>query len=189
MNITDYRIDDLETTAPKDRLTTWKGLISQAQLLDITWVMVGNATLGAQLMQGSGFDEQLSIPYEGLILVVYKSDQPSSLIQGRANLTDISRPNPDLINIKLEPSGTADVIVVKEAYFPTWAARADGNLIPVLRDPGTGYILITAPAGTRQLALFQKPDNFVWNALSMLSLITCLGLLVVTRYFRHGRRR
>jgi hypothetical protein len=176
VKINDYRLDDLETAAsPTVRFEEWESLISQAQLLDITWVIIGgNGSLARALMGGTGFAERLIVPYAGVQLAVYKSLHPPSLVDGDVNVTGISRPSPDQINISVDATEAPTAILVKEAYFPTWMATADGGPLTVSRDTGTGYILLILPAGTRQVTLYQNANDTVWDAISIVSLITAL---------------
>jgi len=181
VNINDYRLDDLET-APNQtaRLDTWKELISQAQLLDITWVMIGdNGTLATEIMHDTNFTERLIVPYGSVHLVVYKSLDPPSFVSTEAstlNLTSLARPNPDHIEMTFQPIQQESTVLVKEAFFPTWAATADGAPLGVGRDSATGYILLTLPAGTGQVSLYQKTNDTLWDTISLVSLILCLSL-------------
>ena len=181
VNINDYRLDDLET-APNQtaRLDTWKEVISQAQLLDITWVMIGdNGTLATEIMHNANFTEQLAVPYGSVTLVVYKSLDPPSFVSSEASnltLTSLARPTPDRIEMSFQPVPQERTLLVKEAFFPTWAATANGAPLSVERDSATGYILLTLPPGTEQVTLYQKTNDTLWNTISLVSLILCLAL-------------
>jgi hypothetical protein len=178
VSINDYRLDDLETHTPSQRFYAWKGLVDQGELLDITWVIIGdNGTLANALMGGTGFAKALTVPYDGVQLVVYKSVQSPSLIDGDVNVTSISSPNPDRLNIKIQPIVTSTVMLVKQAYFPTWRATANGAPLTVAEDKTTGYILLILPAGTESVTLYQYADQTLW---SLLSLITLTAIVVVT---------
>jgi 6-pyruvoyl-tetrahydropterin synthase related domain len=181
VSINDYRLDDLETAPTQSvRFHEWRGLIDQGQLLDITWVIIGdNGTLAAALMAGTDFTRELTVPYEGVQLMVYKSRQSSSLIDGEVNVTDISSPNPDQIKITIQPTQAATAILVKEAYFPTWRATANGHPLTVTQDKNTGYILLILPSGTQQVMLYQDVNQIAWGALSLIALITVLALTVI----------
>jgi hypothetical protein len=183
VNINDYRLDDLETAAtPTVRFNEWRSLIFQAQLLDITWVIIGdNGSLATALMGGTGFAERLIVPYAGVQLVVYKSLQPQSLVDGDVNVTGISTPSPDQINISIHTTEVVTPILVKEAYFPTWMATADGGHLTVSQDTSTGYILLILPAGAREVTLYQNANDTVWNVISIISLITVLVFAVGMR--------
>ena len=178
VGINDYRLDDLETHTPTGRFDTWEWLIGEAQPLDITWVMIGdNGTLASSLMAGTGFAKELTVPYEGVELVVYKTLQSQSLVDGDVNVTAVSTPTPDQINISVMPTAAPAAILVKEAYFPTWRATANGTPITVAEDKTTGYILLTLPAGTGSVMLYQDPDQTIW---SLLSSITLTAIIVIT---------
>jgi hypothetical protein len=183
VNINDYRLDDLETAAtPTVRFNEWRSLISQAQVLDITWVIIGdNGSLAAALMDRTGFAERLVVPYASLQLVVYKFLQPQSLVNGDANVTGISTPNPDQIYISMHSTEIVTPILVKEAYFPTWMATADGGPLLVSRDANTGYIRLMLPVGTREVTLYQNVNETVWNATSVITLIAALAFAVGIR--------
>ncbi len=184
VNINDYRLDDLET-APNQttRLDTWKKLISQSQLLDITWVMIGdNGTLATEIMHNTNFTEQLIVPYGNANLVVYKSVTVSSYVEtepSNFNLTSLTRANPDQIEMTFQPIQQESTVLVKEAYFPTWSATANGVPLVVGKDAASGYILLSLPPGTEQVNLYQRPNETLWNAVSLVSLIICLTLTAV----------
>jgi len=184
VNINDYRLDDLET-APNEtaRLDTWKAVISQAQLLDITWVMIGdNGTLATEIMHNTNFAEQLTVPYGSVNLVVYKSLDPPSFVSSEGSnltLTNLARPNPDEIKMKFQPTLQESTLLVKEAFFPTWAATANGVPLGVGKDSATGYILLTLPPGTEQVTLHQRTNDTLWNTISLVSLVLCLALTAI----------
>jgi hypothetical protein len=184
VNINDYRLDDLET-APNQtaRLDTWKELISQAQLLDITWVMIGdNGTLATEIMHNTNFTEQLIVPYGNVNLVIYKSVTVPSYVEtepSNFNLTSLTRANPDQIEMTFQPIQQESTVLVKEAYFPTWAATANGAPLVVGKDAASGYILLSLPPGTEQVNLYQRPNETLWNVVSLVSLIICLALTAI----------
>jgi hypothetical protein len=180
VKINDYRLDDLETAAtPTVRFHEWQGLLSQAQVLDITWVIIGdNGTLASTLMAGTGFAEQLRVPYGRVQLVVFKYLESQSLVDGNVNVTALSRPNPDRISISIQAAGDTTAIVVKEAYFPTWKATADGHTIPVREDNATGYILLILPAGSQEVMLYQSFNTLIWNAISIATLVLAVAITI-----------
>jgi hypothetical protein len=183
VNINDYRLDDLET-APNEtaRLNTWRSLVLQAQLLDITWVIIGdNGVLAHSVMHDANFTEQLTVPYGSVNLVVYKSLKIPAFVttvSGNLNMINTVSSNPDRMTISFQPSQEVATIMVKEAYFPTWTATADANPVVVGRDSATGYILLTVPAGTSEISLYQTTNYGVWDTISLISLIVCLALSV-----------
>ena len=189
VNINDYRIDDLETHTPSERLDAWKTLIGESDLLDITWVIIGdNGTLASYLMAGTRFTKTLAVPYDGVDLVIYKVLRSQSLIDGDVNVTAISTPNPDQIDISIEPCVAQTTILVKEAYFPTWRATANGDPLSVAHDNATGYILLTLPAGTSSVTLYQFENDALWSGVSLITLIVISSLALLV-YFRSRRTR
>jgi hypothetical protein len=185
VSINDYRLDDLETHTPSGRFHAWKGLIDQGELLDVTWVMIGdNGTLAGALMSGTGFTKALTVPYDGVRLVVYKSVQTPSLISGDVKVTSVSSPNPDRMNINIQPTAASTAIVVKEAYFPTWRATANGARLAVLEDKTTGYILLILPAGTESVMLYHYPNQTFSSFLSSITLIAIVALTAVAYFLQ-----
>jgi len=181
VNVNDYRLDDLET-APNQtaRFDEWRKLISDAQLFDVTWIMIGdNGTLAGELMQNTNFTERLIVPYGNVNLVVYKSITLPSFIETNSsnlNLTSITRPNPDEIIMTFQPSPETSTVIVKEAYFPTWAGTANGSPLVVGKDSVNDYIQLTLPPNTNQVTLDQRTNDTRWTIISLTSLILCLAL-------------
>jgi len=185
--INDYRLDDLETHNSSARFMIWKGLIAQSQLLDITWVIIGdNGTLAASLMGDTDFMKELTIPYDGVNLMIYKSLTRQSLVDGDVNVTAITTSNPDQIIMSMQPPATPTSLLVKEAYFPTWRATANGASLTVGEDKATGYILLILPAGTVNVTLFQDADQTVWSLLSAATLSVILALTAMV-YMRQRK--
>ena len=185
VDINDYRLDDLETHTPSARFNAWKGLIDQAQLLDITWVLIGdNGTLAPALMAGTTFTKELTVPYDGVQLVIYKSLQSQSLVDGTVTVTAITNPNPDQININMQPTTNLTTVLVKEAYFPTWRATANGTPLSVSEDKTSGYILLSLPAGTENVTLYQYADQTTWTIISSVSLIVIIALTSIAYVYR-----
>jgi hypothetical protein len=151
--------------------------------------MIGdNGTLANSLMTGTGFTKELIVPYDGVQLVVYKSMQPGSLVDGDVNVTSTSSPNPDQINVNIVPPTTTTAIIVKEAYFPTWRATANGAPLVVEVDKTTGYILLILPAGTETVTLYQYADQAIWSLISSISLVTLIVLTALI-YLRGRKTR
>jgi len=190
VDINDYRLNDLETVANDTvRLNNWQKLVSESNQLDATWVIIGdNGTLADRIMKDAPFNEQLTVPYGKVDLKIYKAIQVPSLVDsGQQPLENVTRPNPDIIILSLKPIPSSNTLIVKEAYFPTWAAKADGQTLPVKSQPGTNYIMLQVPADTRQVIIYQKPATNLWNAVSIVSLLTCAGLIAWS--LTRGRRR
>ncbi|HKM75711.1 MAG TPA: 6-pyruvoyl-tetrahydropterin synthase-related protein [Candidatus Bathyarchaeia archaeon] len=187
VNVNDYRIDDLETTPNlTSRLVIWRGLIAQADLLDITWVMVGGWALADQLMIAGRFVEQLSVlcpTAQGFIdLILFKIVRaPSFVVMSSSDfgVQNVSQPNPDEIVLTFSDSARSSEVLVKEAYFPTWQAMDGNHVIQVERENSTGYILLTIPAGVTEVILYQNRNKEAWSTLSIIALfICCIGLIV-----------
>jgi hypothetical protein len=180
VSINDYRLDDLET-APNDtaRLSTWRELLSESNQLDVTWVVIGdNGTLADQIMKDAPFNKELTVPYGRVDLKVYKALQVPSLVDSEHQaLQNVICPNPDVIVLSLKPIEASNTIIVKEAYFPTWAAKADGQDLPVTTQPGTNYIMLQVPAGTQQVLIYQKPATNLWNAVSLISFLAFASVI------------
>jgi len=183
VNISDYRIDDLETTATQeDRIKIWRGLIGEADQLEVTWLIIGGRKLAGILTQGSGFIEQLAVPYEGLELIVFKNPRVPSYVEMVGDeLPNVGRPNPDVINLTFNPPSGGGLLIIKEAYFPTWAATADGRPLNVQREDSSGYMLLQVPSGTVQVIVYQKPNAGAWNLISAMSLVIWVGAAFVLR--------
>jgi hypothetical protein len=113
----------------------------------------------------------------------------SSLVDsGQQPLENVTRPNPDIIILNLKPIPSTNVLIVKEAYFPTWMARADGQTLPVMSQTGTNYIMLQIPANTQQVIIYQKPGTNLWNAVTIISLLSCIGIIAwsLTRKKKQG---
>jgi hypothetical protein len=182
VKISDYRVDDLETTPNQTRLEIWKSLISNYQGLDIGWVMIGGRSLAESVMTGTDFEEQLTVPYQTIQgpidLVVYKTTKPPSLIDKYpSNLVSVSQMSPDRIVLNFNQPSHAGPLVVKEAFFPTWTATADGQNIKVMNDNDTGYIALNIPEGTHQIVIYQNTNFGVWNLVSAATLVVCVALV------------
>ena len=186
VNVNDYRIDDLETTPNlTSRLIIWRGLLARADLLDITWVIVGGRTLANQLMIAGRFIEQLSVQCptsQGFIdLILFKIvREPSFVVMNSSDfgVQNVSQPNPDEIVLTFSGSVRSSEVLVKEAYFPTWQAMGDNHTIQVGRENSTGYILLTIPAGVTEVILYQNPNEEAWSTISIVALLICCISLI-----------
>lgn len=151
--------------------------------------MIGdNGTLAGELMQNTNFTERLIVPYGNVNLVVYKSITLPSFIEtnpSNLNLTSITRPNPDEIVMTFQPTRETSTVIVKEAYFPTWAGTANGSSLVVGKDSVSDYIQLTLPPNTNQVTLYQRTNDTRWTIISITSLILCLALTVAI----HIRKR
>jgi hypothetical protein len=193
LDINDYRIDDLETTNATQRLETWASLITDAQQLDVTWVMIGNVTIANSLQKSftaANFTQQTVIPYQSGELLIFKTGNVPAFVEARgASVQAVSQPTPDKIIVTLSPSSDTATIMVKEAYFPTWAAETGHESLIVQREPTNGFIQVTVPPETAQIILYQAPQPNVWNIVSAVSLAACviLSTMVILKEQRSSR--
>ncbi len=193
VNINDYRLDDLETTDEATRLETWGSLVGNSTLLDITWVMVGvvpgNSSVSYSLISAitdANFTQQVVIPYQSVELLIFKAKNAPSLVDAKGTIVDaVSQPTPDKIIVTLSTEPVTATILIKEAYFPTWAAEANGQSLNVQRESSTGYMLVTVPPDTAQVTLYQIAQPSTWNLVSGVSMVVILilgtGLLLNRR--------
>jgi hypothetical protein len=193
VDVNDYRIDDLETTDAAVRLETWKSLIANSTLLDVTWVMLGNITIANSLQDSitaANFTQQAVIPYQSGELMIFKTGNVPAFVEANGTQVQaLSRPTPDKIIVTLSPSSSASTILIKEAYFPTWAAETDRGRLIVPRESSAGFIQVTVPPDTSQVILHQTPQSNVWNMVSAISLATCVALsaIVILKERRSSR--
>jgi len=181
VNIDDYRLDDLETTSNVTRIEVWRSLLNNYQGLDIGWVIIGGHSLAEQVMTGTNFTEQLAVPYQTIQgpidLIVYKAAKPPSMIKaGSSNHLTLTYVTPDKMILDFTPPSQTGVVIVKEAFFPTWAATADGQRLSVTADPATGYVLLNVPPGIHQIILYQNTNSSLWNLVSTATLVVCVIL-------------
>ena len=193
LEINDYRLDDLETHTTDGRLETWKSLIANSTLLDVTWLMIGNVSIANDLkasITAANFTERAAIPYQSGELMIFKTGNVPAFVEAKGTYVQtVSRPTPDKIIVTLSPSSNPATILVKEAYFPTWAAETDRGSLVVQRESGTGFIQVTVPPDTSQLIIYQTPQSNVWNMVSAISLAICVvfGTIVILRERRSSR--
>jgi hypothetical protein len=186
VKINDYRLDDLETTDDQKRLEIWSSLIASSKQLDITWVIVGSEAIANQMMNAltqAGFAQQLTVQYpiatpgERGQLLVFKALSIPSYVDGPEGFVEqVARPTPDKIILTVNQTSTSTIIVVREAYFPTWVAEADGASVSVMREQYSGFMLLNVPPNTRELTIFQKPQSTLWNSISGVSLAIWMAL-------------
>ena len=189
VRINDYRLDDLETTNDTARLDTWKTLIASSRQLDVTWVMIGTQELASDMVDAlsqAEFTKQLTVPYQmtapfqGGELVIFKAQKVPSYVDAPEGFVQrVARPNPDKIMLNTSPSSRTTTIVVKEAYFPTWAAEADGKGLTVEKQQSTGFIMLEVPPDTHNVTLYQASQSSLWSIVSSVSLTICLALSVI----------
>jgi hypothetical protein len=188
VKIGDYRIDDLED-APSDynRTLTWRDLIDHSDLLGIGWLMIGgvNQTEKSLLVEGSSFGEILVVPYEETYISIFKSTHDVTLVAasppGQLEVA-MERLSPDHIRLKISRSEARNktvTIQVREAYFSSWVASADGKAIPIVKDD-EGYIKLTVEPWITTIDITQEGDQTVNTAGWAMTIITLIALVVVT---------
>ena len=163
----------------------------------MTWVMIGTLETATKMMSAldeAGFTEQLRVPYQmtppyhGDELVIFKALKvPSYVDAPLGSIQQVARLNPDEIVLSTNPVSQTTTIVVKEAYFPTWAAQADGTTITVEKETSTGFIQISVPPYTRQVTIYQVSQSNLWNMTTIVSLAICLAL--TTAFWRKRRSK
>jgi hypothetical protein len=203
LDITDYRINDLETTDVRaNRIKIWRGLISQSELLGIEWIIIGPAIsenrtgmdleLEGEVMRGSGFVKEMTFTYAGHELSIYKSNRPARLIETDPPINatlKMTRPRPDVIRLDIAGLNEPTLITIKEAYYPTWRASANGRELPVRSDNQTGYITIQYSPGIREITIHHEPNFEVFYQISMASIALLGVILVFAQIFSHAPLR
>ena len=168
-------------------------LIADAQQLDVTWLMIGNATIANSLRNSistANFTQQAVIPYQSGELMIFKTGEIPAFVEAKgAAVQGVSRPTPDKIIVTLSPSSDTATIVVKEAYFPTWAAETGHESLIVQRELTDGFIQVTVPPETGQIIVYQTPQSNIWNIVSAISLAAfiILSAIVIVKERRSKR--
>jgi uncharacterized membrane protein YfhO len=122
----------------------------------------------------------MTAPVQRGELVIFKAQKvPSYVDAPKGFIQQVARPNPDRIILSTSPSSRTTTIVVKEAYFPTWAAEADGKGLTVEKEQSTGFIMLEVPPGTHNVTLYQASQSSLWNIVSSVSLTICLALSAI----------
>jgi hypothetical protein len=162
LNISDYRINDLETS--DNRVVIWRNLIENYELLGINWIMIENSneTLVHMLIDSSGFSEATVIEYEEWDISIFKANKTTEIVEtlpaDAAKEIKFSRVAPDRIEIEISDLRTDCVLILKEAYYPTWIAKSEG--IPLkIEQTEDGFIRIYCPKGLSRIILFHRPTN------------------------------
>jgi hypothetical protein len=184
----DYRIDDLESAkSDEDRIRVWRMLIDDKEILGIEWVMIGNLnqTQKRLLLENSGFSHVLTVSYEDSDIAVYKSTEEVSLVEVSppgAFQVVMTRLSPDHIRLTLAQDcgcrGETARVQIREAYFPTWVASAEGKPVSLERDD-EGYIQFTAKSWMKTVDITQQSDPELSTLSSAVSLVTLICLLIV----------
>ncbi|WP_455278441.1 6-pyruvoyl-tetrahydropterin synthase-related protein [[Eubacterium] cellulosolvens] len=185
LNISDYRINDLETT--ENRTEVWKNLIDQNQELGIHWVIVGNSnTTFIQNLTDSTFKQDAFITHKGGNLTILKNTAPNSFIQlitetGVVDY-DFERPSPERINVKITDRFLNAKIFVREAYYFGWIAKVDNNTLSVM-STHEGFMQ-TAPESNPNQTIFEYASSsnpYIFLSFLMIGLI--ILLLIYSRKY------
>jgi uncharacterized membrane protein YfhO len=117
------------------------------------------------------------IPYQSVELVIFKArNVPEFVHADSTTVQTVSQPTPDKVIVELSPSRETSTILIKQAYFPTWAAEADGKSLVVQREPSSGYMQVIIPPNTAEVTLYQISQPNAWNIVSGVSLAVILAL-------------
>ncbi len=104
-------------------------------------------------------------------------------VAGAKDRLHMDRLNPDELrmNATLEPG---EAILVQESYDPAWHAYANGQPVPIEKDP-VGFMLLHAPPGTQRIVLRFEPTLEIRAGL----ILSCLSLLIAVAMILFGYRR
>jgi hypothetical protein len=180
-DLDDYRIDDLESAPSQDvRIRTWRNLINSSDVLGIEWIMIGDLSNAEKqtLLGNSGFTEVLSIPYSPSSISIYKTTHDVELVDvfppGAFQVT-MERVSPDHIRLTLTGASDKAEIQIREAWFPTWVASADGKSIRIVRN-SEGYIQLTAEQWMKTIDITHQTDPTVSGIgwIVVFATLTCL---------------
>ncbi|MEM3072018.1 MAG: 6-pyruvoyl-tetrahydropterin synthase-related protein [Candidatus Bathyarchaeia archaeon] len=189
LEVNDYRINDLEASEDEDRIPTWKALIKDSDELAINWVMIGdsNRTFQRQLMEGSGFTEEVVVKHAQGEITIYRSVVPRSMVETSPPVpASIEHLAPDLIYVQLNHAGSghAYTVKVKESYIPEWEAFHQDRKLSVTADDD-GYIVVEADPWMESFTLKQKREGLTY--LHVLSVAVLAAATAV--YIEESRRR
>jgi len=196
LEINDYRILDLECAGSlENRTKTWRSLISKSRLLGIKWVLVGEVPLEARLslFNGTHFNLHAEFQHEEGMISVYRSSEDIGMVElfspGGGSAT-LSREGPDRLMVKLANIPDSSRIVIKEAYYPTWAAVSGDTTLEIGKDT-EGFIQIKVPSGVQEIKLYHKsadPAAYYVSLATLMVLLLLLGSCLVDEKI-FGRRR
>ncbi|MFH0848917.1 MAG: 6-pyruvoyl-tetrahydropterin synthase-related protein [archaeon] len=191
--INDYRILDLETANnDQNRTNTWRRLINDADLLAIKWVLVGKLESPAtSLFNGSSFVLDATFSYQDGKIDVYRTSKSIGFVeitpsQGVSWVLD--RPTPDRMLIDLKGLRHNATVTVKEAYFETWRAKADGAQLKLAKDK-TGYITFQAEENMSKIELYHEASGTCPSTLSLASLAVVVSLTLAVEVIQRIRAR
>ena len=163
-------------------------------MLAIKWVIVGSVSeeAKAELFEGTDFKLDVRFPYQRGTIAVYRASSSVEMIelvssgQGKAVF---ERSGTDKLTVKLRGIRGAPTVIVKEAYFPTWCAMADGLPIEVYEDP-EGFIALRPPEGVNEITLQQKPARphiYYLSEITFLGMLFGIALINTRARMRRGR--
>jgi len=184
-DLDDYRINDLESAPSQDvRMRTWRNLINSSDLLGIEWIMIGDLSNAEKhaLLGNSSFTEVLSVPYRPSSISIYKTTHDVELVEvsppGAFKVT-VERVSPDHIHLGLTGAGDKAEIQIREAWFPTWVASADGKPLRLVRN-SEGYIQLTAEQWMKTIDIIHQTDPTVSGISWTVTFATLTCLIVGT---------
>jgi hypothetical protein len=186
LNISDYRINDLETT--ENRTEVWKNLIDQNQELGIHWVIIGNSnTTFIQNLTDSTFKQDAFIIHKGGNLTILKNTVPNSFIQLITQTCDVdhdfNRPSPERINVKIPDRFSNATIFVREAYYFGWTVKGDNNTFSVI-PTSKGFIQTASESNLNwgdQVIFEYTSSSNPYTFLSILMIGLIILLLIYSR--------
>ncbi len=192
LNISDYRINDLETT--ENRSEVWRTkLIQNHRSLGINWVMISdeNQSLINELMDSSGFKKDIEIDYEQWKIYIFEAEdriEMAELVPSRTTQVEFLRQAPDHIRINLFPSPRNGTLIVKEAYYRTWIAGSDGLQFNIERTGKNeaellgieeGFIMIPFQNEIDSIELYQRAESNNYPLISIFSLIILTLIIII----------
>ena len=189
-NISDYRINDLETTT--NRTDVWKELIRMNQVFGIHWITVGNAnrTLIMKLSDSS-FQQDFFMEYEKGNLTVLKNTLENSPFQISSTVgigLKFQRPAPDIIVVDIQKQLLNEELVISEAYHSGWAATINGQ--EAMTQPSKdGLIQITVKAAPCTVIIRHSSclnNLYVLLSTAFLSVIILISVYPILRAARRG---
>ncbi len=182
LNISDYRINDLETS--DNRVMIWKGLIESYELLGINWIIIKNSneTLVHILMNSSGFSEDIVIEYEEWDLSIFKAKETIKIAEilpiDAAKEIGVTRMIPDRIEMEISDLRADGILILKEAYYPTWIAKSDDVILNIEKEEN-GFISVFCPEGLDGLTLFQRPFVDTYFFMTLITLFAIAGIFLI----------
>jgi hypothetical protein len=123
--------------------------------------------------------------YEPFLMAILPQSVEASG-DGQGDALDILLDRPGQMRFRTS-SATPGVLVVSEAYLPTWQVRVDGRPAPVLR-ADTALLAVAVPAGEHEIEFFYLPPLLlVGGGITVLAFIVTAGMVFWKR--RPQRRK